>query len=130
MNTAFIRCIWICSLLFTLLSCEKDSELEEKLVGKWSVEFVEGNDGLLPFHPGDILTLNSDKNFTLSPNRKGTWTVYDKQLEMVFDNKVDRFIGKVEKSGSRMKIYKTVEIHTNSWPEEITIYSIRLKLVE
>ena len=138
MNTTFIKYICICSLLCTLLSCEKDSELEEKLIGKWKVEFIDIIDPKVhvPFNTGDILTLNNNNKFETSQNSQGRWTISDKRLELAFESPTSfSFSADVEKSGSKLKIYRTRRIpitypsilHEN---DEQKVFSIQLSKIE
>lgn len=125
-------------LLFTLLSCEKDSDLAEKLIGKWKVETIEITDPKvhLPFNVGDILTLNNNNKFETSQDKKGTWVISDKHLELTFESPTSyRFTANMEKSGSKLKIYRKVRI-PNPHPsplnehDKLKIFSIELRKIE
>ena len=139
MNTTFIKYISICSLLFTLLSCEKeDQELTMELVGTWTVVEV-GNyvnsDFLRLLKKDDKLILNADNSFSLR-GTNGTWHVTrfsgsspTLKLEFVGNPPLT---ADIDHSGDRLnlKFYKEIPSTEQSLRNKIPLLDVMLKRVK
>lgn len=136
MNTTFIKYISICSLLLTLLSCEKeDKELTMELIGTWTVEEVAkyvNPDFFFELKKGDKLTLNTDNSFNLR-GTNGTWHVTrfsgsspTLKLEFVGNSPLT---ADIDHSGDRLtlKFYKEIPSTEQSPRNKIRLLEVMLK---
>ncbi|WP_459188869.1 hypothetical protein ACGE0T_01905 [Parabacteroides sp. APC149_11_2_Y6] len=139
MNTTSIKFISICSLLFTLLSCEKeDKELTMELIGTWTVEEVArypNPDIILVFNKGDKLILNADNSFNLQ-GMNGTWHVTrfpgsSPTLKLEFIGNPP-LIADIDHSGDRLtlKFYKEIPSTEQSSRKRIQLLDVMLKRIK